>query len=51
MSPEVIEILRTTKVPELIIPNHTTIPGAAKIYFDEYLKLFGKNRQLNAELI
>lgn len=29
VSPEVIEFLRTTKVPELIIPKHTTIRGAA----------------------
>jgi hypothetical protein len=51
VSPEVIEILRTTKVPELIIPKHTTIPGAAEIYFSKYLELFSKNRELNRDLI
>jgi hypothetical protein len=47
----VIEILRTTKVPELIIPKHTTIPGAAEIYFAKYLELFRKNKELNQDLI
>lgn len=51
VSPQVIEILRTTKSPQIQIPHQTTLTEAAQIYYQEYRKLFQRNRLLNSDLI